>query len=90
MSHVEDMLQLELGPSYSPTTKQYTVLTPVKAVARIRFGNWSEEKRVTRELANGRQEHFVILSKLLPVPEAPRTVTQKVKEIIRGHRPHSR
>lgn len=83
-SHLERHLQAALGSDYNPSLKSYSILTPDKAAERLGRGGWTKEKEVVRHLANGTDEHLVILSK--PNPQATPTVVTKVKDLIHGSR----
>jgi len=70
MSQLNTLLAGEIE-GYSPGTRDYTVLGPVKAIERLaRHEGWVAEKIVIRHLANGNDEHLHVLSrsKLTPMP----------------------
>lgn len=93
MTKLETLVVNALGDTYKPKAREYVVLTPDKAVARVAHKGWTHEKDVTRRHANGNDEYLVILSKPLPAPPPKPTptpthtpVVEKVKEIIHGNR----
>jgi len=68
MSQLNTLLAVEI-PDYSPSTRDYTVLGPVKAIERLARGEgWVAEKIVIRHLANGNDEHLHVLSRPKPTP----------------------
>lgn len=93
MGQLNTLLAANLD-NYSPSTKQYTVLGPVKAIERLARGDgWVAEKVVIRHLANGNDEHLHVLSRPIPKPQPPAPAPTKtaaaaikVKEAISGKR----
>ena len=68
MSQLNTLLAVEIN-NYSPGTRDYAVLGPVKAIERLARGEgWVAEKVVIRHLANGNDEHLHVLSRPKPPP----------------------
>lgn len=69
MGQLNTLLAVEV-PNYSPGTRQYTVLGPVKAIEHLaRKDGWQAERVVVRHLANGNDEHLHVLSRPIPTPK---------------------
>lgn len=73
MTPLQHLITSELGFSYNPEAKVYSMLSPAKAAVRLLEAGWTKEKEVVRHHANGNDEYLTIISKPAPPPPPPPT-----------------